>query len=45
MSNEIASLISSAVQALSTIVLVVVTAFYAIQTKKTVDAMEKGSKA
>ena len=38
-------MIAAAVQATATVVLVGVTIFYAVQTKRTVDAMEKASKA
>lgn len=44
-SSETSIVISSAVQAVATAILVGVTIFYAIQTKKTVDSMDKNSKA
>lgn len=43
--SEIISLISSGVQAIATIALVGITFYYARQTKKTVDAMDRNSKA
>ena len=43
--TEIVIIISSIVQATATVVLVIVTIFYAIQTKKTVDSMNRNSKA
>lgn len=43
--GEIALITSSAIQALATVVLVCVTIYYAIQTKKTVEAMDRSSKA
>lgn len=45
MTIEQALMIATAVQAVATVVLVCVTVFYAIQTKKTVDAMEKANKS